>query len=57
MLKTLGTKSAEPRNGGVGFGGESRAGRVRSKIDDKKKIDNGEVDGGKFEDDEVGEKV
>ena len=56
MLKTSSTKSAEPRKGGVGVGGDSRAGRGQSETD-RSRMDNVEVDGGEVEVDKVGKKV
>ena len=56
MLKTLGTESAEPRKGGVGVVGNSRAGRSRSGIDGSR-MNDVKVDGGEVEVDEVGKKV
>ena len=56
MLKTSSTKSAEPRKGGVGVGGDSKARGSRSKIDESG-MDDVEVNGGEVEVDEVGKKV
>ena len=42
-------KTAEPRKGGVGVGGDSRAGRDGSKLDERR-IDNDEVDGDEVDD-------
>ena len=56
MLKTLSTKSAEPRKGVVGVGGGSRAGRDRGGIDGSE-MNDVEVDGGEVEVDEVGKKA
>ena len=44
-------KIAEPRKGGVGVGGDSKAGRGGSEMDDV------EIDGGEVEVDEVGKKA
>ena len=55
MLKTLNTKSAEPKKGVIGVGGGSRAGRDGSKLD-KSEIDGGEVDVGKVGNNEVRKK-
>ena len=43
-------KTAEPRKGGVGVGGDSRAGRGRSKLDGRRDDDD-EVDGDEVDDD------
>ena len=48
-------KPAKPKKGGVGVGGDSRAGHGRSKVD-RSEIDNVEGDGNEFEVDEVGKK-
>ena len=55
MLKPLSTKSAEPKKGVVGVGGDSRAGCNRGELDGSE-MNNIEVDGGKFGDDEVRKK-
>ena len=55
MLKTLNTKSAKPKKGGVEVGGDSRAGRDRIEIN-KSAMDNIEVDGDKVRRNEVGKK-
>ena len=55
MLKTLNTKSAKPRKGGVGVGDDSKARRNESEID-KNEMDDVEVDSGKVRDDEVEKK-
>ena len=55
MLKTLSTKLAEPRKGGAGLGGDSRARRDKSEID-KCEMDDVEVDDGKVRDDEIKKK-
>ena len=47
---TLMLKTAEPRKGGVGVGGDSRAGRSRSKLDGRRDDDD-EVDGDEVDDD------
>ena len=57
MLKTLNTKSAEPRKGGVGIDDVNRVRRAGSEIDDGKKIDGDKVDSAELEDDEVEKKV
>ena len=52
-------KTAEPRKGEVGVGGNSKAGRGGSKLDERK-IDDDEVDGDEVDDevdDEGGTKV
>ena len=56
MLKTLSTKSAKPKKGGIGVDGDSRAGRGQSEIDGSR-MDDVKVDGDKVEVDEVGKKV
>ena len=56
MLKISSTKSAELRKGGIGIGGDSRAGRGGSEID-RSEIDDVKIDGGEVEVDEVGKKV
>ena len=48
MLKTVSTKSDEPRKGGDRVGDDSRVGRGQSKIDGSE-IDNVEVNSGKIE--------
>ena len=55
MLKTLSTKSAEPRKGVVGVSGDSRAGRDGGKLAGSG-MDEVEVDGGEVGDNEVGKK-
>ena len=55
MLKTLSTKSAEPRKGVVGVSGDSKAGCDGSKLDESG-MDDVEVDGNKVRDNEVGKK-
>ena len=54
----MGIKSAEPKKGGDGMDGDSRAGHGQSKIDGSE-MDNVEVDGGEVEVkiDEIGKKV
>ena len=52
-------KTAEPRKGGVGVGGDNKAGRGESKLN-RRRIDDDEVDGNKVDDgfdDEVGTRV
>ena len=53
MLKTLSTKSAEPRKDEVGVDGGNRAGRDRVGLDESE-IDNIEVDSGEVEVEEKG---
>ena len=55
MLKTLNTKSAKPKKGRTGVGGDSRPKRDGNEIDGSE-MDNAEVDGGKVGDNEVGKK-
>ena len=56
MLKISSTESTKLRKGGVGVGGNNKAGRGGSEID-KSRIDNIEIDGGEVKVDEVGKKV
>ena len=59
MLNTLGNIESGTRlgRGRIGGGVDSRNGRAKSEIDNRKKIDGGEFDGGEVEDDKVGKKV
>ena len=56
MLKILSTESAEPRKGGVGVGGDRKAGHSQSKIDENG-IDNVEIDGSEVKANKIGKKV
>ena len=49
--------SAQPREGGIGIGDDSRVGRNSRYKFDRSEIDSVEVNGGKFKDNEVGKKV
>ena len=55
-MKTLSTKSIEPRKDVVGVGGGSRARRDGSELDGNK-INGDEIDSGEVGDDKVGKKV
>ena len=61
MLKILSTKSAKPRKGRVGVGGDSRAGRHKNKLDRSKfngcNFDDSEVNRDGVGEDEIGKKV
>ena len=49
--------SAKPKKSGVRIGGDNKTGHAGSEINDRKKIDSGEVDGDKVENDEIEKKV
>ena len=55
MLKSSSIKSAKTRKGVVGVGGDSRAGYDKGELN-RNGIDDVEVDGGEFRDDEIGKK-
>ena len=61
MLKTLSTKSAKPKKGRVGVGGDSKAKCDGSKLDrinfNKNKVNSDGVDGDEVRENEVGKKV
>ena len=56
MLKTSSIKSAEPKKGIVGVGGDSKAGRDGNKIVNESGMDDVEVGGGEVRDDKVRKK-